>query len=148
METAPAKIHFSQQKWFLRIQKQSKIRLSPGMAERLGIQTLLVNDSSNVKDFPISYMTTPQSLDKSLYFIGCEQGERNFIDYKGVQRNVIDFFYATNDSLITVMPKMSSVPLEATLHNRLSFTVFNSVGERVNYNDFHLIVVFQLRKYD
>lgn len=149
MATAPAKIFKDNDTWKLRIPKWSVLDLSPDFAFMLGLDTILRNESENVKDYPINFHVYSPFLEERLFFISCHQTEQNFTNTFGSNNRILSFIHAPEADTYVISDyttaRLGYVRLEENLLNKLTFSLFNYIGQPVEVEKYNFFVVFHIR---
>ena len=151
METAPVKIYKNKDgQWKLRLPAMSMITLSDGLKFILGLSTpILDNDRPKVHDWPIEFQVYAPMEDR-LFFISCNQAIENFTNSFGSNNKILDFIHAPESEPYVVKnytnSRMGYVRLAGNLLSRLTFSLFNAIGEPVKLKDFNFLLFYHIRR--
>ena len=153
MKTAPVKIVSKRTtaglSYFLRLQSNSEAELAPKLAELLGMENVIENETAKVKDFEINYTPFIPPLESSIYLITCDQIKPNFINPSGSLNKVLEIVHAPYVKSSDVVQYNSSYPiyqpLEEFLHYSLKFRLLKENGDPVQTETCHFYLKYHIR---
>ena len=149
MTDARLKIMQKDNQWILRLQQDSLLEMSPGLAFILGIPQVIQNTTSKNKDFPIVYKHYERFLENSIFYVSCDQCTQNFVTSEGERAKMLNFVHIPNANKGTVIehtPVMNYVRLEGILLRNLSFSLYNYASVPLSASSVDLYLLFHIRK--
>ena len=81
----------------LKLTKQSKLELSPALAELLGLPETLVNDEEKkVKAFTMKPALPRRAVNQDIYCVSCDELVENFVTRNGCTAKIVHFLHVPN----------------------------------------------------
>lgn len=145
-----ARLNSQKDGWVLKIQANSTVILSRGLADLLGLKEKLVNTSKTQRSFVVNFTPPTIPISEGYLLLTCENIRMNFCNPVGDRLRVADFLSLT-DGDPTKLTELNSSSrqnfnrLEGGVVSDIQFILTDLSGTPIVADGVHFIVAFTIR---
>lgn len=128
----------------VRVHKNTSVRFSSQMSELLGVDEFYINETNKDLDIDIVYKKNDTTSTTDIYYLKSEEIASNFmIDAK--QDRIIELLHIPGAETVAFTPVLTYTLLEASLLEKITFTLYNEKNLAVTSDHTDLYIVCHIR---